>query len=264
MKSSTISLLAFCILVIYGCKKIINVNLNDASPQIVIEGNIYNTAGPYQVKISKTVNFSASNIYPGVSGAFVKVADITSGVTNILSETFAGLYITSSLQGVPGHTYQLTVITGGQTYTASSTMPQAITLDSIGFQHNAGNVGSNINPVVNFQDPAGINNYYNFTQFVNGIQLKSLNPFSDRLSDGRYISQQLFNDSSYIRIGDTVLVQMNCIDKNVWNFFNTLVEATNGNSFQSAAPANPISNLSNNALGYFSASTINTKKRVAF
>ncbi len=45
-------------IVLYSCTKVININLNDASPKIVIEGNVTNVAGPYQVQITQTVNFS--------------------------------------------------------------------------------------------------------------------------------------------------------------------------------------------------------------
>jgi hypothetical protein len=249
-------------LVFYSCTKVINVDLNSTAPKIVIEGNITNAAGPYQVQITKTVNFSASNVYPPVSGAMVKITDSTTGASNTLAETTAGVYTTSTIQGIAGHTYLLSVLAEGKTYTASSTMPQAVALDSLTFQKNNSFGNTRFFAVPNFQDPAGIANYYTFTEYINNVKFtKFVFVFDDRLSDGRYISQQLFTDSSYINIGDSVALQMNCVDKNVYNYFNTLQEAISGNSFQSASPSNPISNISNGALGYFSASTVSKKKR---
>ena len=58
--------------------------------------------------------------------------------------------------------------------------------------------------MANFQDPAGIANYYTFTEYVNGQAINQTFNFSDRLSDGKYIRRQLFNDSSYINPGDQV------------------------------------------------------------
>ena len=52
----------FAALAIAACKKVINVDLNNAAPQIVIEGEITNELPPYQVRISKTVNFSAKSL----------------------------------------------------------------------------------------------------------------------------------------------------------------------------------------------------------
>jgi len=248
-----------------SCTKVIQVNLNNASPQIVIEGNITDGPGPYRVQITKTVNFSDANVYPGVSGATVKITDSTSGITDVLTETAAGIYTTQALpQGKAGHTYQLYVFTNGATFTASSTMPQTVKLDSVTFEHSSRFGNSDINAVVNFQDPQGVANYYTFTEYVNNKQLNEGFVFSDRLSDGKYIRQQFFNDSSYLNTGDTLLLQMNCVDKNVWNYFNTLDNVTNGNNFQSAAPSNPVTNISNQGLGYFSAHTLQTKKLVVF
>jgi len=262
MKFSNIKwLLPILGIVLYSCKKIININLNDASPQIVIEGNVTNMAGPYQVQITKTVNFSASNVFPPVSGAVVKITDNTSGTTDSLIETSPGIYTTNSTLGMYGHTYQLYISVQGQTYTASSTMPQLVVLDSLTFQHSDLFGTKNINPVVNFQDPAGIANYYTYRIYINSKPLKDTYTFSDRLSDGKYISQQIYLDSTYVSIGDSVLLQMNCVDKNVWSYFNTLSQATG--SDQSVSPSNPISNISNNALGYFSATAISSKKSIA-
>jgi len=250
-------------LVFESCTKVISVNLNNAAPQIAIEGNITNNTGPYQIQIIKTVNFSESNLFPPVSGAVVAITDSTLGFTDTLLESSPGIYTTQHLPtGAPGHTYQLFVAVNGQTYTASSTMPQPVILDSVSFQLNNRFGDSKTNPIVNFQDPVNIANFYTFTEYVNSKMINQIFVFSDRLSDGKYIHQQLFNDSSYINTGDTILLQMNCVDNKVWNFFNTLGQVTNGNNFQSTAPSNPLSNISNNALGYFSASTLSSKTSI--
>ncbi len=63
---------------------------------------------------------------------------------------------------------------------------------------------------------------------------------------------------------DTVLLKMYCVDKNIYNYFFTLAAVTGNNNFRSASPANPNSNISNGALGYFSAHTISQKKIVVY
>lgn len=242
-----------------SCTKVIQVNLNDASPQIVIEGIVNNRPGPYQVQIIRTVNFSDANVYPAVSGAVVKITDSTSGMTEILAETSAGIYRTQTLpQGVPGHTYQLSVLVSGQIFAASSVMPQPVLLDSVTFQDNNRFGTNNINAIANFQDPPSATNYYTFTEYVNNKQLNRIFASDDRLSNGKYIRQQFFNDSSYLHPGDNFILEMNCVDKRVWTYFSTLEQVTNGNSFQSAAPSNPVTNIDHNALGYFMASNVNS------
>ncbi len=252
----------FIILVITcSCKKVVNINLNDASPQIVIEGIITNNAGPYQVQITKTVNFSDANNFPAVTGATVLITDATISKTDTLFEASPGIYKTHAITGIPGHSYNLKINTGGQKYTSSSTMPLPVPIDSLTFIHS--NFGANIiNTIPNFQDPKGIPNYYSFTQFVNRKKLKNTFVFDDRLSDGKYIRPQLFTDSTVIKVGDTLTLSMNCIDKNVWSYFNILLQVSTDNRGASITPSNPTSNISNNALGYFSAQAVQTKTKV--
>ena len=40
-----------------ACKKIIQVSLVNVSPQIIIEGNVTDDAGPYYVQISRSVDY---------------------------------------------------------------------------------------------------------------------------------------------------------------------------------------------------------------
>jgi Domain of unknown function (DUF4249) len=239
-----------------ACKKVVNVDLRNAAPQIVIEGEVTDAPGDYLVKISKTVDYSASNTYPPVSGATVFITDSTSHYTNQLREVDSGMYMTTDVVGIPQHTFQLKVIIGDQTYTASSTMPVRVPLDSITFAENIGfNGQQEINAVVNFQDPPGTPNYYQFIEMDNDRLIPDIFVFEDRLSDGRYIEEPLFNDSSYLQRRDNLVLTMNCIDENIYNYFFTLANISANNNGQSVTPSNPVSNITNGALGYFSAHT---------
>jgi hypothetical protein len=239
-----------------ACKKVINVDLNNAAPQIVIEGEVTNTKGPYQVKISKTVDFSASNVYPPVTNATVVMTDSLSRVTETLQQTDSGVYVTKKIIGAPLHTYSINVTVDGKQYFAVSRMPKPVIMDSVTFALNYDfNNNRQINAVVNFQDPPGLGNYYQFTETLNGRLIPNVFVFEDRLSDARYIEQPLFNDSAYLQVNDTLLLTMNCVDKNIYDYFFSLANVTSNNNFQTATPANPTTNISNGALGYFSAHT---------
>ncbi len=163
-----------------------------------------------------------------------------------------------ALQGQSGHTYKLSVLYDGATYAATSTMPAAVELDSVTFVQNFDFNNKNaINAVVNFPDPPGLGNDYQFIEFQNGRQLPDLFVFEDRLSDGKYIRQTLYNDTSTLVKGDQFEVDMYCVDKNIYNYFFSLFTVTGNNGFQfRQSPANPNSNISNGSLGYFSAHTV--------
>src|SRR5260221_4071863 len=189
--------------ILYSCQKVVTLGLNQAAPQLGIQGIISDTAGPYHVLIYKSVGFYSNNVYPNVSGAFVRVTDITTGITDSLTETAMGDYTSHVIVGTPGNTYQLKVTVGGTTYTASSTMPQPVLLDSLSFGNQTKNT---IRAVVHFQDPAGIVNFYKYSTTVNGVVLDRFQTFEDRLSDGRFITDKLDNDSSEIKNNDLVRV----------------------------------------------------------
>jgi hypothetical protein len=257
MKTLATLLALILLLPSFSCKKVIQVNLNAAHPQIVIVGQVTNQPEPYSVTISKTVNFSDDNVFPPVSGATVIISDPV-GFVDTLKETNSGFYVTHlAWVGSSGHTYTLKVQDSGNTYTAQSTMPQQVALDSLGFQHSMRGNTAYIEAIPFFQDPRGIKNYYQFTEAINGIPVNQVFIMDDRFSDGRFMNQPLFDDSSVSRIqpGDSVILGMFCIDSATYNYLNTLTPVEGNTGFQAVTPANPNTNLSGGALGYFSAYT---------
>ena len=262
-------LILFCAsLMVCSCKKVVTLKLNTVPAQIVIEGEITNLPGPYTVSISQTVGFYEDNTFPPVSGASVIISDNTNGMTDSLTELTpgTGIYSTFYMVGIPGDTYTLSVTSQQKNYTATSTMPMSVPLDSISFSQLSGFGNKQIDAIANFQDPAGVKNYYQFVEFVNGAQItKDIFVFSDRLSDGRYINETLYNDTTYLFQGDEVKVNMYCIDENVYNYFYQLIQSGGTGAFSTtASPANPTSNISNGSLGYFSAHTVSSKEAVVY
>jgi len=257
----TIVIALFALTEMYSCQKVVNLKLNSVYPYTVIEGEITDLAGPYTVTIRQSVNFSSDNTFPAISGALVRVTD-NEGVTDTLTETAPGVYTTHILQGKPGNTYTLTAFAHDTLYTATSTMPYPVPFDSVTFNKSGGFGDKDIWAAPNFQDPPGIKNYYQFIEYINGQQLtKDIFVLDDRLSDGKYISRNLRNDSSYLAVGDNLEVKMYCIDENIYNYFYQLDQSQGSNAFNTtASPANPATNIDNGALGYFSAHTVRSVK----
>lgn len=265
MKILFLAILFFS-LSLLSCKKVIDVPITNAAPQIVINGEVTNQPGPYQVAITHSVNYGADNSFPPVSGASVAIRD-NAGLYDSLLETSPGVYTThSGWQGLPGNSYTLAVTVSGAAYTATSIMPQPVNLDSVGFQQQSRG-RSNTNDVISaipfFQDPPGIANYYEYKERINGTPLNQIFIFSDRLSDGKYISQPARDDSAHLHEGDQLLFSMYCIDKTVYQYLFELDQVVSGgNGFTSVTPANPTTNLSNGALGCFSAHTLQIKETI--
>jgi len=69
-------------------------------------------------------------------------------------------------------------------------------------------------------------------------------------------------DDIKVVVGDAIHVEMQCIDQNVYTFYSALLQLSGGGPGGGITPANPPSNISNGALGYFSAHTVRKKSVV--
>jgi hypothetical protein len=252
------SLFTFCFT---GCKKIIQIETENADPQLVIEGIINDQLIDQQIKISKTIGYTEANVFPKISGANVTVTD-NKGNTYVFKEgTTPGTYI-NKMKGVPGVTYNLTVTAEGQTYTASSKMPNAVKMDSIGVIKNFFFGRERKTAAVFFKDPVNETNFYHFNLYVNDILSERFYVNNDRLTNGNDLRIQLFfkppttdHDSDELNSNDKIKIEMECIDSNIFDYWYALSQQSNRGPNQGTTPANPTSNISNQALGYFSANT---------
>ncbi|MCK9413679.1 MAG: DUF4249 domain-containing protein [Prolixibacteraceae bacterium] len=234
-----------------SCEKVIQLDLKKSTPKIVIQGNIYDQPGPYIVKISNSVNFDASSNYPPVTGAAITISD-NSGQNEKLTETTAGTYLTSKLRGVPGRTYSLSVKIGNENYLSTATMPLAVPIDSIYFSSSL--FSGEKMTTVRILDPPFIVNYYRLVYFINKVRQKAFYVLDDDLFQGAIIRYALLSRGSNIKLvkGDLVTVWLESIDHGVFEYFRT----AGSDGGESASPANPVSNISNGALGYFNACAV--------
>jgi hypothetical protein len=242
-----------------SCEKVILIDLNSASPKIVIEAEIYDQSF-CKVKISQTVNFDQPNTFPAVTGASIKLTD-NLGNTETLVEASTGNYIGSLLPGTPGRTYTLEITANGKTFNAFSTMPQSVSIDTLLVETLTGHISGKV-VEAKYTDPAGNANFYRFVLLVNNIDRKLIVINDDRLLDGELIIQPVPDPGEKVlsfNSGDSIIVQLHSIDKGVYEYFRTLKQLEGGGHGGSTAPANPQSNIDNGALGYFSASAIRSK-----
>jgi hypothetical protein len=245
-----------------SCQKVIDIDLNSSDPKMVIEAEISDQSF-CRVKLSQTVNFDESNTFPAVKGAVIIISD-NFGNSELLTEVSEGNYTGTSLQGVSGRIYTMEVTASGKTYTAVSSMPPPVNIDTLVAETSVahGPMSGKTYVNVKYQDPAEMNNYYRFIQIINGVPENDIFISEDRLQDGQIITTPIFNPNSNSNLypGDTVTIQLLTIDVKVYDYFRTLLETMGGGRASSAAlPANPLTNFNNGALGYFSAHSIRTK-----
>jgi hypothetical protein len=247
------------LLLAVACEKVIDVDLNEADPVIVLEGNLSNNINEVEVKISMTSSYFDTLPSEKVSGAIVKVTSDV-GDNFVLHETEKGIYKTKKSWFKEGGTYNLLVETNGEIYMASSKLNSPVFIDSVRFYYEDSpffEQGYYVN--VFFDDPPGVSNYYRLKYLKNGVfqnRIEDLILFDDRYVDGNTIEITLFNQP--FELNDTVALQLVSLDEGAYDYLKTFQELVNNNP-GSAAPANPNSNISNGALGYFSAWSSSSK-----
>ncbi|MGZ3765177.1 MAG: DUF4249 domain-containing protein [Mucilaginibacter sp.] len=256
--ASLLLLLAFA-----SCRKVIDLKLGNHTGELVIEANFTYENGTQVVKISRNVPFTNTNTYPRVTGATVSMDNHHGRITQF-TEDSAGVYTVKNLGGTLGRTYTMTFIIDGQTYTADSTMPaNEVQLDSISSKNDIfGDKKNRKTITVYFKDIPNVANQYRFVMYVNKVQVKSVFAFDDEFIDGKYVNLDLQENDIDVFPGDTVNVEMQCLDRPIYTYWFTLAQQQMNNPGGAVAPANPPTNITPTTLGYFSAHTTQTRTLV--
>jgi hypothetical protein len=238
-------------MIIASCTKDVNINLKNGSGAVVIESFITTDSGFYYAVVSKTISFYDTNNLIPVTDAKLIITDNAGNRDSFIQSGYPGLYITQTIHGTVGRTYHLTVTTGGKQYDASSTMHPPVQVDSLGIQILTIAGKELWLPYCLFRDPVNTApNYYKAFLYINNNKQSTVTPISDQLDRGLTIQANVSPDF-FVNLHDTVQVELDAIDQPVYEYWYTLTNSTT--STFTAAPANPVSNFSNNALGYFSA-----------
>ncbi len=254
-----------------SCEKVVYIDLNTSSPIPVVEGYITDHTQPCSIKLSHSVNYYDPNVFPALTDAVVSVSDNV-GNSEVLHQTSDGMYQSSSIQGTPGRTYTLKILYKGIEYSAHSYLPAPVAMDSVIIMQNppgGGGFGGGLDSIPGyrittiFKDPPGLGNYYRLWLHSNdslAINKGRYHLATDKLSDGDEMS---ISYNTKLRPGDSLTVTLECIDKYAFDYFSTLGSVVgDGSFFMSAPPANPVNNISNGGLGYFSAYSYTEKKFV--
>ncbi|OGU54095.1 MAG: hypothetical protein A2V66_07470 [Ignavibacteria bacterium RBG_13_36_8] len=272
LRMKSIILLLPLIFLFPSCyQDVIDIDLSDINIQVIIVGRVAvgSIEGqPYSnmVSISLPSNLSNTNEYLPIRDATVTISD-NAGIVFELYEYSPGNYRNQNFSAVIGRTYTLNVITEGREYSAVSQMPSPLELDSVRFMNYM------FYPYYiscYFKDRVNIEDYLLFRIFLNGVFTENY-LYQDKYSDGQNITLDKFK--FFANHGDDVTIQVISLDKNVYKYFSMLLDEDNfidlGNLGEGEAsdlfPAlsfNPTTNLTNNALGYFSAQAITTYRLV--
>ncbi|MCB0497648.1 MAG: DUF4249 domain-containing protein [Cyclobacteriaceae bacterium] len=265
MKRLLIALVSLAL--ITSCEKVVNPDIDQSTPQIVIEGLLTNKDTTHFVKVSRSIQFYESGVNP-IKDATVVVrhgTDTYSYTHNPMAvDSLDGYYFSDTpYAGAIGEAYTLSVNTGGITYEATDSMKYVTNIDSLAVVL-APNVddedreAGRIYQVLLFaKEPKETVDFYQFQFFSNDTLItsaESIYVFSDEILGDRLDglpSPVLFKE------GEKAGVEIYSLTKEQYLFYTDLSNLLNsdGGMF-SPPPANPRNTFTNNALGLWQVSAV--------
>lgn len=255
MKKLHIIILSILVILLSSCEEVIDIDLNESDPKVVIEAILKDRANGNQVSLSKSGSYFNPGTYPTISGASIRLID-DEGNSEVLQESAAnpGTYPIVETVAQAGKTYRLEVEAEGQVFEAQSTMQAPLGVDSIVFEVRNGPLVEdperNRVPIVRLKDPAGEDNFLLFEVVVNGELQPDLFLYDGRPTDGMSASVPFITLT--LGRGDSLKVYAYAIDRDAFVYYSTLATLVGtGLQFNSTTPANPETNWSNGALGFF-------------
>jgi len=254
------------ILILFGyimlsasCEDVIEINLDNMEPKLVIEGVINDSDDQCIIKLSKTTDFFNPQTNPTVPDAVITLTNNDGTIVNF-AETEPGVYLGKNVQAKSNINYTLNILSEGKIYTANATIPQKVNIDSVTCNYNPQSIIYEVGYVVSchFSDPEEIRNFYRLKTYKisDGTRAKySKEIYDDELSDGNNVILRWSNE--VYQQSDTVVVELYTLDVRTYDYYKTLFQISGGSEMMSmTTPANPTTNISSGALGYFGAYSI--------
>lgn len=245
-----------------ACEDVVEVDLNEGIPKLVIEANFQTqVAIDYPiltVHLSKTIPFFDSE------PTFVNDALVTitpeNGVAIPVPFSEDGRYVLSNIEPEPGIAYTLEIVVDDETYSATETLVRGVPLEFVEQDNEGGFSNDEIELKAFFTDPPDTENYY----FFEGLSSRGY--VADALTDEFFDGNQIFGFYSVddLEAGDQVTFYLSGVDEQFYNFMFTLLQQSGdqgGGPFetQPATVRGNIVNQTNEAnfpLGYFRVSEV--------
>jgi hypothetical protein len=264
------------LLFIAGCQEVVQIDLEEGTERLVVEGRIEKiksrTSGYQRITLSTTADYFVNAETPRAKNATVFVTDEAGNVYNFTeSVQEAGVYETWQLYAGVGQTYILQIEHNGDIYRASEMVAPVAPIDSIYqiFTEETLFDEAGIRVRIDFTDPADQENFYYWQQFKDGTGYLDVNPGtkfnlinSDEFFNGRTVRGKEPNNELIYEAGQTAVVRQIGLSEAEFNYMFFLLEQAGGRGLFATPPSTVRGNVENVTnpdlypLGYFGASEV--------
>ncbi len=263
-----VNIIAFTLL-FYSCEKVVEIDIGQSVPQVVIEGILTNVDTTHFVKVSKSIPFYETGLSV-VTDAIITVTgngQVYNYTHNpMVLDSMKGYYFSDDkYEGIIGNDYTLSVDVQGVNYSANDTLRFVTPIDSLSFTIAAQiseedeEDGKIYQAILYANEPQESEDFYQF-QFYRDNELiaypDNIYVFSD-VAFGPSLNG--LRSPVLFREGELATVKLLSISREQYLFYSDLANLlnTDGGMF-SPPPANPRNTFTNNALGLWQVSAMST------
>ncbi|TXD83018.1 DUF4249 domain-containing protein [Subsaximicrobium wynnwilliamsii] len=252
-------------LLFVSCEDVIDVDLNEAAPKLVIDASIdwyKDSMGlDQQIKLTLLTPFFNPEIAPA-TGAVVSITKDNNESFEFLEEGESGIYTNNTFITELNATYTLSILYDGDTYFATETLMPVVNIDYVEQNDEGGFSGEDIELKAFYTDPANEENYYFFEFITDIVEIPNLEVYEDRFTDGNQIFG--FYSEEDLASGDIVTIRNHGISKRFYEYMFILLQQSSeggGGPFETQ-PATVRGNCINQTnpdhfpLGYFRLSEV--------
>jgi hypothetical protein len=246
-----------------ACTERMDVDVNDAPPQLVIYGAITTDTAQHVITVRRSSNYFSNTQPEEISNATVVISDGDEVFTLSESPDEKGVYRTApGVFGTEGKIYTLkvTVEFNGETdeYEAISLLPYAVRVDSVTFRQS-GLAANIVDALLYGRLPESMNNYLNIVAYKNDTvsvndKLSDFNIIESENPDGKEIDGAVCmnlrtedrsnSDRVIIEPGDFVTVQVRSVTKEYADYVQDVQKELQGSiPIFSGPPANVRTNI---------------------
>lgn len=267
VKLIRILVLLLVLMVLISCEEVVDIDLNSSNPRFVVEGVIYQDSVSW-VRLTRTTDYFETEEPEYVQDAVIVIRD--GSIQEQLTYTENGIYIGDTIIGTKDRLYEMEINYDGVVYSARSYMPERTEIISV--RYGKSNAQSPLNPQGEtvysiscdfYEDPLTEDFY--MIRYLDNDKLveNSYYLLHDNTDDEGALERSdegkiHFSESVFYEGGE-VEIQLLTIDEPVYNYFLQLNDVLFWKRrVIPPTPYNPQSNISNGALGYFAAWTLDS------
>ena len=258
-----------CLLALFSCEREISFDYPTAETKVVFDGLISNEG--VSVRITHTRPIDEKQEEQPVGTAQVWIISDDGVEEQLVYDKQNGCYTSATgLVGIPGHQYQMKAIVDGRHFEATSTMQEAVVVDTVFFRSVKLLQERLFLYCVKGVDHRPDDRLFYLCKLMRDDKIFRWNHRSGRsVIDGAFEYDIICSTESDmdkgidadglvpLMEGDTIRMEMLTIDRPCWDYFQSMF-------FSETTTSNPLTNIKGGAMGIFMAAGITRPDTIVF